>query len=105
MSLLTAVTPLTLRATVVALLMSLWVAAKPLSCTRPLKVSTLMSPELRPGSFNIALLTLVVTTESSMYSPVPSVFAVEAQALSRATLRASVMAAMRCVLLVMVLSL
>ncbi|EEF26946.1 conserved hypothetical protein [Ricinus communis] len=75
----TAVTPLTPRATSPALAMSCGWATKPLSCTVPLKVSTLISVDFRVGSLKMLALTLVVMTESSTYSPVPSLVAVEAQ--------------------------
>ncbi|MNP56192.1 hypothetical protein D3C76_1508990 [compost metagenome] len=39
----------------------------------------MISADLRSGSAKIADMTLVVTTESSIYSPVPSLLAVDAQ--------------------------
>src|SRR5450631_1828574 len=48
------------------------VLTKPLSWTVPLKVSTLISVDFNDGSSRIAAFTLVVMTESSKYSPVPS---------------------------------
>src|SRR5690606_32736981 len=76
---LTACTPLTLRATLVAFGMSWACLTKPLSWTVPLNVSTLISVDFKVGSFTIAAFTLVVIHESSTYSPVPSVFEVDAQ--------------------------
>jgi hypothetical protein len=52
----------------------------PLSCTAPLKVSTLISADFRDGSLKIAAFTFVVINESSMYSPVPSVLGPDVQA-------------------------
>src|SRR5258706_8192564 len=79
MSFLTDFTPLTLRATSTALLMSAWDRTKPLSCTTPLKVSTLISADFREGSLKTSAFTFVVMAVSSIYSPVPSCFDVDAQ--------------------------
>src|SRR3954467_8463584 len=79
MSLATEVTPFTLRATSTALSMSMRELTKPLSWTRCLNVSTLISATLSDGSAKIAAFTLLVITESSTYSPVPSRVDVEAQ--------------------------
>src|SRR4029450_8042602 len=78
MSFLTDLTPWTLRATATALLMSALELTKPLNCTTPLKVSTLISADFSDGSPNTAAFTLVVMTVSSTYSPVPSCLGVEA---------------------------
>src|SRR5256885_16389999 len=78
MSFLTDFTPLTLRATSTALLMSVRELTKPLNCTTPLKVSTLTSADFSEGSLKIAAFTLVVMTVSSKYSPVPSCLGVDA---------------------------
>ena len=78
MSFLTDSTPLTLRATSTALLMSARELTKPLNCTTPLKVSTLISADFSEGSPKTAAFTLVVMTVSSRYSPVPSCLGVEA---------------------------
>jgi hypothetical protein len=72
MSFLTAVTPLTLRASCVALLLALLELTNPLNCTTPLKVSTLISADLSVGSPKMADFTLVVMAVSSTYSPVLS---------------------------------
>src|SRR5271157_5991121 len=79
MAFLTDLTPGTLRATAIALLMSACELTKPLSCTTPLKVSTLISADFSDGSFITAALTFVVMTLSSTYSPVPSCLGVDAQ--------------------------
>src|SRR6185369_2017292 len=55
------------------------VLTKPLSWTRPLKVSTLISDDLSIGSLKIAAFTEVVMAVSSMYWPVLSCRCVEAQ--------------------------
>ena len=78
MSFLTDSTLLTLRATSTALLMSARELTKPLNCTTPLKVSTLISADFSEGSPKTAAFTLVVMTVSSRYSPVPSCLGVEA---------------------------
>ena len=78
MSFLTDVTPGTLRATSTALLMLACELTKPLNCTTPLKVSTLISADFSDGSLKTAIFTLVVMTVSSTYSPVPSFVGVEA---------------------------
>jgi hypothetical protein len=57
MSFLTDVTPLTLRATSTALLMSARELTKPLNCTTPLKVSTLISAYFSDGSLKTAVFT------------------------------------------------
>ena len=80
----TEVTPATPLATLLALSMLALELTKPLNCTTPLKVSTLISADLSSGSENIAEITLVVTTESSIYSPVHSLLAVEAQPMAMA---------------------
>jgi len=77
MSFLTDFTPATPRATWTALSMSAWDRTKPLNWTTPLKVSTLISLTLRSGSLRISAFTFDVITESSTYSPVPSLVAVE----------------------------
>jgi hypothetical protein len=64
MSFLTDSTPLTLRATSTALLMSARELTKPLNCTTPLKVSTLISADFSEGSLKTAAFTLVVMTVS-----------------------------------------
>src|SRR4051812_23589463 len=60
MSSLTDFTPSTLRATSLAVTMFSCDLTKPLSCTSPLYVSTLISADLSSGSLKIAALTLVV---------------------------------------------
>ena len=62
-----------------ALYILAWVLTKPLNCTVPLKVSTLIWADFRVGSLKIAAFTLVVMTVSSTYSPVPSCLDVDAQ--------------------------
>jgi hypothetical protein len=57
---------------------------KPLNCTTPLKVSTLISADFNEASLKISALTLPVKTVSSTYSPVPSCFEVEAHPNSEA---------------------
>src|SRR5688572_33115724 len=79
MSFLTDFTPWTPWVTRVAVPELAASATKPLSCTMPLKVSTLISADLRVGSCRIADFTLPVMTVSSKYSPVPSDLDVEAQ--------------------------
>lgn len=83
MSFLTDFTPLTLPATSTALLMLAWELTKPLSCTTPLKVSTLVSADFSEGSLKTAALTFVVRIVSSRYSPVPSFVGVAAQPAKR----------------------
>jgi hypothetical protein len=80
MSFFTDLTPLTLRATSTALFAADCELTKPLSCTTPLKVSTLISADFSIGSLKTAALTLVVMTLSSTYSPVPSCFGVDEHA-------------------------
>lgn len=65
----TDVTPPTSPATATALSAASCELTKPLNCTRPRKVSTLISITLRSGSLKIAVLTLPVMTLSSTYSP------------------------------------
>jgi len=65
MSFLTDVTPLTPRATATAWSMLACDLTKPLNCTRPLKVSTLISADFNDESLNIAVFTLVVTQAGS----------------------------------------
>src|SRR3990170_8958729 len=75
MSFLTDFTPLTPLATATALLISARDLTKPVSCTMPLNVSTLISADLSEGSSSTAAFTLVVITASSTYSPGDSFFA------------------------------
>src|SRR4051812_42594159 len=79
MSFLTDFTPPTFFATMTAESALACELTKPLSCTTPLKVSTLISADLRLGCSKIAVFTLAVTTLSSTYSPVPSDLEVDAQ--------------------------
>ena len=79
MSFLTLFTPETPRATSVALLMPACELTKPLNCTEPLNVSTLISVALVIGSLTKAAFTLAVMAESSIYYAVPAVLAVDAQ--------------------------
>src|SRR3990172_8757025 len=76
MSFLTDFPPATPRATCTALSTSAWDLTKPLSCTTPLNVSTLISLTFRLASLKIAVFTFAVITESSTYSPLPSLVAV-----------------------------
>src|SRR5450830_110915 len=78
-SFLTDFTPFTPRAISPALATDSGLATKPLSCTTPLKVSTLISVDFRVGSLKMLALTLVVSAVSSKYSPVPSLVGVDAQ--------------------------
>src|SRR3954467_15967356 len=87
MSFLTDFTPPTFFATMTAASEFACELTKPLSCTTPLNVSTLISADLRFGSPKIAVFTLVVITESSTYSPVPSDREVEAQPMVAAAAR------------------
>src|SRR4051812_43735429 len=79
MSFLTSFTPPTFFAIVTAESALAWELTKPLSCTVPLNVSTLISADLRLGCSKIAVFTFAVITESSTYSPVPSDLGLEAQ--------------------------
>jgi hypothetical protein len=72
MSFLTELTPSMLRAMTIAWSMASFEVTNPLSCTTPLKVSTLTSLALTKGSSISAAFTLVVIQVSSMYSPVLS---------------------------------
>src|SRR3989339_1400214 len=76
---LTALTPSTDLATSTALAAASGESTKPLNCTTPLKVSTLIWSTLSIGSRYIAALTLDVRTEASIYSPVLSRVEVPAQ--------------------------
>jgi hypothetical protein len=67
---LTDFTPFTVRATDEAVAIFSAELTKPLSCTTPLNVSTLISETFRVGAFRIAALTPVVIAASSMYCPV-----------------------------------
>src|SRR3954467_9923213 len=87
MSFLTDFTPPTDCATFTAESALAWEATKPLSCTTPLNVSTLISADLRFGCSKIAVFTFVVITVSSTYSPVPSDREVEAQPMVAAAAR------------------
>src|SRR6185503_8947263 len=78
MSFLTVVTPDTPRVISTALSIAARELTKPLNCTTPLKVSTLISADFSVGSLKTAVFTLVVMTVSSTYSPVPSCLGVEA---------------------------
>src|SRR4030095_1058339 len=79
MSFLTDFTPPTVRVTSTAFVAAACELTKPLSCTTPLKVSTLISATFSEGSFRMADFTLVVIIVSSTYSPVLSCFGVDAQ--------------------------
>src|SRR5665647_2964154 len=79
MSLPTEATPLTPCATATARSALAREVTKPLNCTRPLKVSTMISADFRVGSLKMAVLTRVVMDVSSRYWPVLSCFWVEAQ--------------------------
>jgi hypothetical protein len=79
MSFLTDITPLTPLASSTALSMFDEELTKPLSWTTPLYVSTLISDDFNVDSRNIASLTLVVMTLSSIYSPALSLVDVAAQ--------------------------
>jgi hypothetical protein len=65
MSFLTDFTPLTPRASSTALSTAACELTKPLSCTTPLKVLTLISLSFARGSLYMAAFTLVVTSLSS----------------------------------------
>ena len=75
----TETTPRTPEATRPAAAFCSGVLTKPLSCTTPLTVSTLTAKDFTSSLPKSALLILVVTTVSSMYSPVLSLVGVEAQ--------------------------
>jgi len=79
MSLVTPLTPLTPRASSIARFAASCELTKPLSCTTPLKVSTLISVALVVGLSNMAAFTFVVMTLSSKYWPVPSFCEVDAK--------------------------
>jgi hypothetical protein len=61
----TALTPPTRRATSIALVASVWEVTEPPSRTVPLKVSTLIPLEFRPGWSRMAAITLAVMPRSS----------------------------------------
>lgn len=90
MSFLTDFTPFTPRATFMAVTIFSCERTKPLNWTTPLKVSTLISATFKLGSLRIAVFTLVVITVSSIYWPVLSCFAVEAQPTTVVNMRAAI---------------
>lgn len=79
MSLLTAPTPLVVRASSAALAIPARLLTNPVSWTVSLKGSTLISADFSVGSLKIAALTLVVIMVSSTYSSVLSRVVVPAQ--------------------------
>jgi CRP-like cAMP-binding protein len=89
MSSFTAFTPSTLRATSTACERASAELTKPLSCTTPLKVSTLISPDFNVASLNIAAFTFVVIMLSSTYWPVLSCVGVDAQLINSARVDAA----------------